>query len=110
MIPRILFYAVAALLIAAHFLRQGNIALTVLCLLVPLLFLLRRRWSLIALQAAAYLAAGTWLFTAALIVQQRLAEGRRWTVAAIILGAVILVTVAAGLLLNSRSIRDKYPR
>ena len=68
MILRVILYVVAALLIAAHFLRQGNIALTVLCLLTPLLFFYRRRWSLIVLQVAAYLSAGTCLVALALIV------------------------------------------
>lgn len=110
MIPRISLYVVAALLIAAHFLRQGSLVLTAVCLLVPLLFFYRRRWSLIVLQLGAYLSAGKWVVALLLIVQQRLAEGRPWTVAAIILGTVIVLTVAAGVLLNSRSITEKYPR
>lgn len=110
MIPRIMLYTVAALLIAAHFLRQGAIAATVLCLLAPLLFLWRHRWSLICLQVAAYFSAGVWIVTALQIVQQRLAQGRPWTVAAAILGAAAVLTVAAGLLLNSKSVREKYPR
>jgi hypothetical protein len=110
MIPRVSLYIVAALLIAAHFLRQGSMVLTVLCLLVPLLFFLRRQWSLIVLQAAAYLSAGKWLVTAALIVQQRVAEGRSWTAAAVILGVVAALTIAAGALLNSGAITEKYPR
>jgi hypothetical protein len=110
MISRIVLYVVAALLIGAHFLRQGNIALTVLCLLVPLLFFCRLRWSLIVLQVAAYLSAGTWLVALAQIVQQRVAQERPWTTAAIILGTVIVLTIAAGALLNSRAITDRYPR
>jgi hypothetical protein len=110
MIPRVSLYIVAALLIAAHFLRQGSMVLTAVCVLAPLLFFYRRRWSLIVLQLAAYLSAGTWAVALFSIVQQRLAEGRPWTVAAIILGTVIALTVAAGVLLNSRSITEKYPR
>ena len=110
MIPRIVLYVVATLLIAAHFLRQGNLVLTALCLLTPLLFFYRRFWSLIVLQVVAYLSAGTWLVALAMIVQQRVAQGRAWTMAAVILGTVAVFTVAAGVLLNSRSIREKYPR
>ena len=38
----------SALLIAAHFLRSGQIVLATFCLLAPLLFLYRRRASLVA--------------------------------------------------------------
>jgi hypothetical protein len=34
--------------------------------------------------------------------------GRPWTVAAIILGSVALLTLLAGLLLNSRTMRERY--
>jgi len=109
MILRVILFVAAAWLIAAHFLRRGAIVPAVLCLLVPLLFFYRRRWSLILLQVAAYVSAGVWVMATVHIVQQRLAQGRPWATAAIILAAVFLLTVAAGALLNSRSIREKYP-
>jgi len=109
MIGRIALYAVAALLLGAHFFRQGSIALTVLSLLAPLLFFYRRRPSLIALQVAAYFAAGVWIVTAIELVQERLALGRSWTTAALILCAVTVATLAAGIALNSRVAREKYP-
>ena len=109
MIPRIIIFAIAALLLAAHFLRQGNIVMTALCALMPLLFICRKRWSLIALQILAYLAAGLWIVTAIFLVQERLALGKPWTAAVVILGTVAAFTVAAGLLLNSAVIREKYP-
>ena len=50
------------------------------------------------------------LYTAAalLLVNQRISEGRDWSTSAVILGAVVLLTVLAGLLLNSRVIRHHY--
>lgn len=106
---RIGIYVIAALLLAAHFLRQGNLAPVVLCLCAPLLFLHRKRWTLIALQLLAYGAAASWVVFAVRLVQLRQQTGRSWTLAAIILGAVALVTLLAGLLLNSRAIRERYP-
>ena len=67
----ILLYVVAAWLIAAHFLRDGSLVLTVLCLLTPLLFFLHRHWSLLVLQCLAYAAAVVWLWTAWHIVAER---------------------------------------
>ncbi|OGA53377.1 MAG: hypothetical protein A3G25_06170 [Betaproteobacteria bacterium RIFCSPLOWO2_12_FULL_63_13] len=103
-------YTVAALLAGAHFLRAGSPALLGLCLLSPLLFLYRKRWILMLLQAMAYGAAVNWIVTACQIVQARSLEGRAWTTAAVILGAVAAVTAVAGLLLNSGSVRTRYPR
>lgn len=107
--PRISLFVVAALLPGAHFLRAGNLALVALCLAAPLLFFFRKRCSLIVLQLLAYCAAGTWIAVAIQLVQLRQQSGQPWTIAAIILGSVALFTLLAGLLLNSRAIRERYP-
>jgi len=107
---RIGMYIAAALLLAAHFLRDGNIVAVALCLAAPLLFLYRRWWALIVLQVMAYGAAATWLITLLRIVELRQITGRRWTAAALILGSVALLTLLAGVLLNSRAFRERYPR
>ena len=106
---RISLFALAALLLGAHFLRAGNIAVVALCLATPLLFLWRKRWSLLLLQMLAYGAAATWIVVAYQLIELRQRSGQPWTVAAIILGSVALFTLAAGLLLNSRTIKDRYP-
>ena len=105
---RISLYTVAALLLGAHFLRAGDIALMALCVAAPLLFFYRTRWSLLALQVLAYCATGTWIGVALRLVQLREQLGQPWTAAAVILGSVALFTLAAGLLLNSRSIAGRY--
>jgi len=110
MTPRIVLFALAALVLGAHFYRVGNFALVALCLAAPLLFFVRKRWSLIVLQLLAYGAAATWVDTAIRLVEFRQQIGRPWTAAAVILGAVTLFTVIAGLLLNSRAMTQRYPR
>lgn len=105
---RISLFVVAALLLGAHFLRAGNLALVALCVAAPLLFFWRQRWSLILLQLLAYCAAAIWIAAAVQLVQMREQMGQPWTVAAIILGSVALLTLLAGLLLNSRAIRERY--
>src|SRR5512133_3735116 len=102
-------FITAALLLAAHFLRLGNLVLVALCLCAPLLLLYRRRWVLIVSQLLAYGAAASWIVSAARLVEARLQSGQPWKLAAIILGAVALVTLLAGLLLNSRTVRERYP-
>lgn len=109
MILRIILFVTAAILLGAHFLRAGNIAMVALCLAAPLLFFYRKRRSLIALQLLAYGAALTWIAVTVQLVQMRQQSGQPWTVAAVILGSVALFTLLAGLLLNSRAIRERYP-
>jgi hypothetical protein len=106
---RIGLFITAALLLGAHFLRLGNLVLVAVCLCAPLLLLYRKRWVLIASQLLAYGAAAIWILSAVRLVESRLQSGQPWNLAAIILGAVALVTLLAGLLLNSRTVRERYP-
>lgn len=108
MILRISLYVLAALLLGAHFLRAGNLVMVALCLAAPLLFLWKSRWSPIALQCLAYGAAAAWIAAAMQLVQTRQQLGQPWAAAAVILGAVALITLLAGVLLNSRAIRRRY--
>ncbi len=106
---RISLYAMTALLLGAHFLRTGNLTMMALCAAAPLLFLHRKHWILIGLQLLAYCAAGTWISVAIQLVQVRQQLAQSWTVAAMIIGTVALFSAVAGLLLNSRAIKDHYP-
>jgi hypothetical protein len=103
-IPRI----VSALLLGAHFLRQGNLVLAGLCLAVLGLLWVKKRWSLLLLQLFAYLGAVVWASTAIALIQQRLALGESWWRLAIILGVVALLSVVAGLLLNSAAVKERF--
>lgn len=98
----------AAVLIAAHFLRSFSVLPMILCLLAPFLLLIRKRWSLLSLQLATIPAALIWLMTLYGIIQQRIFEQRSWTASAIILGVVALFTLFAGWLLNSPQVKERY--
>ena len=76
MIARIVLYIIATWLIAAHFLRVGSLIPTVLCMLTPLLFFVRRRWSLLLLQWLAYAASIIWLAAGWQIVTMRRSFGQ----------------------------------
>lgn len=108
MTSRIVLFIIAAALTAAHFFRAENYGMVALSLATPLLFLYRKPGSLVLLQLAAYGATVNWLIAALLLVQMRQQIGRPWTTAALILGAVALLTLLAGLLLNSRVMRARY--
>ena len=108
MLFRIVFYCLAALLLGAHFLRAGNMMFVLICIVAPFAFFFRRRHSLVLLQALAYGAVATWLYTAWQLVQTRQSRGQDWALAAAILGVVALYSLLAGLLLNSRVMRARY--
>ncbi len=109
MIVRILPIIVSFLLLGAHFLRAGNLPLMAGCLLIPLLLLVKTRWSVIVLQIFAYIGAVIWVDTTIAIYHQRIILGTPWERAVIILGGVALFTVFSGLLLNSQVVKEKYP-
>ena len=87
---------------------MGDVIAVVLCLLAPLLFLVRQRWSLLLLQWLTYVAAVVWLATAWQIVAPRWSSGEPWLRAAAILVAVAAINVLAGGLLRSRTMQERY--
>jgi hypothetical protein len=108
MVIRISVYVIAALLIAAHFLREGNWLGVAICVAAPLLSLVRRRWSLLLLEGLAYVAAIIWLWTAWEIAVERSSFGQPWLRASLILGAVAAVSALAGGLLRSKAMQSRY--
>ena len=102
-------FSLASLLLGAHFLRGGNLLPVLICIAAPFLLLHRKRWVLIALQAFAYFAAAIWIYTAIDLVNKRLLAGEPFRGVIIILGSVTLFTAAAGLLMNLRGMKDRFP-
>lgn len=106
---RVALLALAAILLAAHFLRTFSIIPMLICLAAPFLLLIKKRWSLLTVQTLTVIAAGIWLFTLQDIIQLRIQEGRSWTASAIILGVVAGYTLLTGWLLNNPIVKEKYP-
>ena len=106
---RISLLAFAALLIAAHFLRISSFLPMLICLAAPFILLIKKRWSVLVIQAFTVIAAAIWMLTLYGIIQQRLLEGRSWTASAIILGVVAGYTLLTGWLLNSPIVKEQYP-
>ena len=108
-ILRIILSTSSFFFLGAHFIRSGNPILALACILVPLIFIIKKRWSLIVLQLFAYLGAGIWIYTAIMLYQRRMMLGAPWGRMVIIMGAVAGFTFLAGLLLNSPKVKKKYP-
>jgi len=96
------------IVLGAHFLRSGSLFVVILCLAAPFLLLVRRAWSLWALQGLAYFSALVWASTTLDMIQMRTLLGESWTRLAIILGTVILFSIFSGLLLNAPAFKARH--
>jgi len=92
----------------AHFLRNGNILTTVILLGIPFLLMIQKRISLRVVQLFLFFSTVTWLLTTFRLINYRISSGDDWIRMSLILGTVTLITALATLLLNKRSILDKY--
>ena len=108
MILRIVLLIISYLLLSAHFFREGETILTAVYLFLPLLFFIKKRWSLIFLQLFSYGGFIIWLQTIFVLTSARIQLGEPWLRMVIILGVVAIFTLLAGLLLNSNKIKSKY--
>jgi hypothetical protein len=88
------------LLLGAHFLRVAAWPFVAACVVLVLLLAWRRPWVPRLVQVALALGTIEWAWTALILVNERIAEGRPWTRMAIILGAVALLTAVSALALQ----------
>ncbi len=99
----------SALLIGAHFLRQGSILLVLLSVGLPLVLLVRRSWAARIVQAFLLLAALEWIRTLVQLASDRAAMGEPWLRMAIILALVAGFTASSALVFwRSRLLKEKY--
>jgi hypothetical protein len=75
----------------------------------PPLLLIRKRWSLILVRSRTNAAALVWVYTTIHLVQEPMISSGPWSGAVIILSSVALFSVLAGLLLNARKVKERYP-
>ena len=106
LIPALLSFV----LLGAHFLHHGSLALMAASLAAPLVLLLRRGWAARVVQAALLIATLEWVRTAMILAEQRLEEGKPWLRMAVILGTVALWTIGSALLLETPRLRRRYRR
>jgi hypothetical protein len=100
--------ALALLLLGAHFFRAALVPLTVVCLGLVALLLVRTRWAWLTLQVALAIGTLEWLRTAWEFASMRAAMGQPYTRLLVILGSVALVTALAALVLRTGLARDHF--
>jgi len=100
--------ALMLIVLAAHFLRSGELFLVVISLALILLLFLRRGWAAYAVQAGLVLGSLEWLRTAVLLVAERRLAEQPFLRLACILGVVALVTGLCPLLFRNNRIREHF--
>ena len=95
-------------LLGAHFYRAGWMTVSVLCALLPLVLLVRRRWVPRLFQVVLVLGTLEWGRTLYLLVQMRMVFDQPWGRMALILGAVAGFTALSALLFETRALRRRY--
>ena len=102
-ILRISLVILSALLLAAHFLRSGNLVVVVLVGAAPLLLLFRSPWAVRLLQI--FLCFGTleWGRTSLVLYRFRVAGGEPWLRMVLILGVVASITILSAILLEKEA-------
>jgi hypothetical protein len=104
MIPIVLSLVV----LAAHFLRGGNLVVVLAILLVIPLLGVRRRWAARTIQVVLILGAVEWLRTLLMLAMSRMREGEPAVRMVIILGAVAVVTGLCALVFQTEAMRSRY--
>ncbi len=98
----------ALILLGAHFSRNNNDILAIICVLLPFLLFIKRMWVIYLLQTIAYLGGVIWAYTTYSLVVGRLSEGQPWLRLLIILAVVALFTIWSAYWVKSPAVKEKY--
>ncbi len=98
----------ALILLGAHFSRNNNDILAIICVLLPFLLFIKRIWVIYLLQTIAYLGGVIWAFATYTLVVGRLSEGQPWLRLLIILAVVALFTIWSAYWAKGPAVKEKY--
>jgi hypothetical protein len=94
-----------AILAGAHFLRDGNLLLTAICLLFPLILRVKKPWVWWTIQFFALGSALLWVNVALEIANIRIIVGEPWGRMAAILSSVAIFSIITAALFWPKSVR-----
>jgi hypothetical protein len=104
----LLLPALALSLLGAHFYRASAWPAVLACGVLVVLLARPRAWVARLVQGALVVGAAEWLWTAFLLLQQRLALGQPWLRMSLILGAVAVCTAATALAFRHPTLRAHF--
>jgi hypothetical protein len=96
------------ILLAAHFLRAGIIALSVVVLCLPFLLLIRRPWVAKTIQVALLLGTLEWLRTLLQLAGERIQMGQPVLRLVVILATVAVVTLLSAFTFRTATLKKMY--
>ncbi len=105
---RIIAVILAYILFSAHLAHHHLTALGLITLLLPFLFLIKKRWVLTVLEIILYIATVSWIIPIFGVVKARIAAGEAYTRYLVIMISVTVYTFISALLLRSKRLREKY--
>ncbi|OQX95095.1 hypothetical protein B6I21_07220 [candidate division KSB1 bacterium 4572_119] len=105
---RLLPVIFSSIMIAAHFSRAAYGVLAIVCLLLPLILFIKKRWVARAYQVLLVLGGLVWIQSLVHYAKIRSAMGESWLRLAIILGVIALFTALSALVFESKSLKERY--
>ncbi|MFI5119790.1 MAG: hypothetical protein ACHQM4_05220 [Thermoanaerobaculia bacterium] len=108
MARRLLPAALVFLVLGAHFLRAGHLALVAAALAFVALLFVRRPWAARTVQIGLVLGVLEWLRTLALLAEERRAAGAPYLRMTLILAGVALATALSLLAFRSRAVKEHF--
>ncbi len=108
MVWRIIVVVFSYILFWAHLSRHHLDPWSYLAFLVPLLFLIKRKWALRVMEYLLYIATLSWIYTTVDILLIRLHNGQPYVRFLVIMIAVIIYTIFSALVLRSKVFDKKY--
>jgi len=106
---RLLPVFISFLLLAAHFLRAGQVVISIILISLLSLLFLRKVWVPWVIQLILLLGTVEWLHTLYSVAQVRIEFGMPWMRMATILGAVALFTALSCLVFRNKALRKRFP-
>ena len=107
-ILRLLPVIFSFLILSAHFSRQGSPILSILCLLIPLLFFIKRAWVARSIQILLVIGSIEWIRALFVYASQRQDSGEPYIRLIIILGIIALFTGLSALVFRNQSLKERY--
>jgi len=99
---------ISSLLMAAHLYRHGSMLLAVLCLLLPLMLLVKHRLVPWLLMAALLAFAAEWARTLTVFISIYAVHGQPTTRLSVIIGTVITLTLLSSLVFRTKTMKQRY--
>ncbi len=102
------FPVFSSVLLAAHFSRVDLNGIALLCLLFPMILLIRKPWILRIFQLYLLIGAGVWIKRTLVLRALRIEAGDDWLRLALILGGVALFTLISALVMEKKRFKARY--